>query len=117
MNDTTAPSEAEGLESLPRTAQGWIPIMLFDKAFFHEGQGFLVQLSDDDGTMESPSHICEAQWLAQDIAGPLTFVGNWRYVDELRHLEPVAFQPLPRASSWSELLNSRAALDEAMVAA
>ena len=101
MDNTAAPSQAAGLESLPRTAQGWIPITLFDKAYFHEGQDFLVQLSHPgDGTS---ALTCAAQWLIDEERGPLKFVGDWRYVDDLRHLEPVGFQPVPEPSPWGDI--------------
>jgi hypothetical protein len=101
MSDEAASTQAAGLESLPRTAQGWIPITLFDKAYFHEGQDFIVQLSERiDGVA---GIICSAQWMIDEQGGPLKFVGDWRYVDEFRHLEPVAFQPMPKPSAFSEI--------------
>ena len=102
MTHTAAPSQAAGLESLPRTAQGWIPITHFDKRYFHEGQDFLVQLSSPaDGT---DALVCAAQWTIDERRGPLKIVGDWRYSDEFRHLEPVAFQPHPEPSPWGDIM-------------
>ena len=38
-----------------------------------------------------------------DEGAPLKFIGDWRYVDWVRHLEPVAFQAMPEASPWADI--------------
>ena len=102
MTDTAAPSQAAGLESLPRTTQGWIPITHFNKAHFYEGEDFIVWLTANFAPGDYLIHT--AQWSVDEPNGPIEFIGDWRYVPELRHLEPIAFQPMPKPGDWSELM-------------
>ena len=101
MSDAAASPQAAGLESLPRTAQGWIPITHFDKGLFREGQPFLVQLTVAEAI--GMPLVLGAHYMVDEEDGPFKFMGDWRYLDETRHLEPVAFQPMPAPSEWADI--------------
>jgi hypothetical protein len=93
---------APRLEECPHTIEGWIPMAYFREKYFEEGEDFLVWLS---GTSATSSYmlIDKAQWERDEEGGPVKIVGEWRYIPELAHLEPVAFQSMPTIGHRAEL--------------
>jgi|WetSurMetagenome_2_1015567.scaffolds.fasta_scaffold00693_29 hypothetical protein len=89
---------------MPDLNNRWLPIGLFRPETFPGGQPFLVWLIDADGQEWWEA----AQYGPDDFAptgepiGSMHITGEWRHVEELRHLEPVAYQAGPRGPHEEE---------------
>ena len=90
------------IEDCPRTKDGWIPMAFFREAFFQRRvEDFLVWLADGAPGDTTLSAVDMAVWDDEDDS--VIFVGEWRDIDNIAHLEPVAFMPMPDPGNGDEL--------------
>jgi hypothetical protein len=81
---------------------GWFPIEMFRPETFPGNEPFLVWLVDAEGNgwweaaQYGPDDAYADPGDPLETVGPAHITGEWRYEDETKHLEPVAYQAGPR---------------------
>lgn len=83
---------------IPVTSNNWSPIERFKPEFFADHKDFLVWLIDEEGN----GFLNVAQYAPKDMtafaaglpAAEYHITGEWRHVEGLAELDPIAFRPM-----------------------
>jgi hypothetical protein len=88
---------------IPATDNNWSPVEFFNPDSFSGSEEFLVWIESDAG-----SSCFVAQWDETYngeglVVRPKGFTGEWRHIESLADVEPVAFRAMPEGPNPDRL--------------
>lgn len=83
---------------VPVTSNNWSPIERFKPEFYPDHKDFLVWLVDEEGNgflnIAQYGPVDMEAYIAGEYSGEYHITGEWRHIETLAQLEPVAHRPM-----------------------